>query len=140
MKKYLKERFIDLIEQIDSVEDFLQYILDDVDEWPEVKINNPYFDDDDSIDSEYDEPLSTDTLYITELTDNYLMICAGGDGQDIHNVKLIYNDNYVIAKIRDNGYENSLTDEEFLIELFDIEQQFDSYDDIIEYIKNNHAK
>jgi len=135
MKKYLKERFIDLIDQIDNVDDFIQYILEDVEDWPEVKIDNHYFDDDDSIDSEYEVPLSTDTLYISELSENYLMICAGGDGQDTHSVKLIYNDNGVIAKLRDNGYENELTDEEFLIELFDIEKQLDSYDDIIEYIK-----
>lgn len=133
MKNYLKERFVELIDNVSDVHEFMCEIITEIEEWPEIDVEETNYEDDE-IES-YPESLDLENLSIIEITNDGIIICAGGDWQEPQKVKISLHNDQLVAKIIGEGFEDGLSDEEFLSEIF-VEDFGDmDYDQIVEKLK-----
>ena len=139
MKKYLQKRFIDLIDEGFGVSEFFGEIISDIEDWPKIKFENIYnddYDDEDSDQEEFYEPVDIENLSLVELKNDSILICAGGDWQEPQQIKISLHNGDPVAEIVDEGWDDGMSDEEFLKELFDIESESDDIDELLLIIKN----
>ena len=99
IRKLLKDTIVD-VDFVDMYE-----IEDIILNWPEITGENGH-----------KEPLSLENWSILSLTDNQLIMCAGGDWQESKKLTIYFDvqsGKLIVTNIED-GYEEGLTEEEIL--------------------------
>lgn len=103
----MEKSVIEILKRINIVEDDeieISYLKSIVINWPTVELRDSY--DDDEFD---EEDLELENWEIISVSDDKMVMCAGGDGQKAQIFTLIpYDENYLMVTEIGEGYEEGM--------------------------------